>query len=132
MKPGMHEGQSATVRTKVTSDMFAQFEGEVVHETFSTVSLVYYMEWASRQIILPYLEDEEEGMGGAVAVKHVNPAPEGTQVQITATVTALKRNVVVTEVKAESDGKIIGTGEVKQIILPKVKIKEMLQIENKV
>ncbi|GGD00949.1 hypothetical protein GCM10007216_34600 [Thalassobacillus devorans] len=132
MKPGMHEGQSATVRTKVTNDMFAQFEGEVVHETFSTVSLVYYMEWASRQIILPYLEDEEEGMGGAVTVKHVNPAPKGAQVQITATVTALKRNVVVTDVKAESDGKTIGTGEVKQVILPKVKIKKMLQIENKV
>lgn len=131
MKKGMREGQSAAVQTEVTSDMFAQFGGEVVHPTFSTVSLVYYMEWASRKIILPYLEDSEEGMGGAVSVKHVSPAPEGVTIDITATVTAIKRNIVVTEVVAESDGNIIGTGEVKQVILPKVKIREMLRVENK-
>ncbi|MFG6116590.1 thioesterase family protein [Halobacillus sp. MO56] len=131
MKAGMREGQSAAVQTEVTSEMFAQFGGEVVHPTFSTVSLVYYMEWASRKIILPYLEDSEEGMGGAVSVKHVSPAPEGVTIDITATVTAIKRNIVVTEVVAESDGNIIGTGEVKQVILPKVKIREMLRVENK-
>lgn len=131
MKPGMREGQSAAIQTEVASEMFAQFGGEVVHPTFSTVSLVYYMEWASRKIILPYLEDSEEGMGGAVSVKHVSPAPEGVTIDITATVTAIKRNIVVTEVVAESDGNIIGTGEVKQVILPKVKIREILRVENK-
>ncbi|WP_028785136.1 thioesterase family protein [Thalassobacillus devorans] len=129
MKPGMREGQTASVQTKVTDEMFAQFGGEVVHPTFSTVSLVYYMEWASRKIILPYLEDSEEGMGGAISVKHVSPAPEGVTIDITATVTAIKKNIVVTEVVAENEGNIIGKGEVRQVILPKVKIREMLQVE---
>ncbi|HWO96993.1 MAG TPA: thioesterase, partial [Bacillus sp. (in: firmicutes)] len=73
MKKGMQVGDSAFVTAKVTSEMFAQFDGEVVHPAYSTVSMVYHMEWAARKIILPYLEDDEEGMGAAVSVKHIAP-----------------------------------------------------------
>ncbi|MBM7554293.1 thioesterase family protein [Thalassobacillus pellis] len=126
MKEGMEKGQTQTMTIEVTSEMFAQFGGDVVHRTFSTVSMVYYMEWVSRKIILPYLENNEEGMGGAVTVKHVNPAPEGAHITITATLTEKKRNVVITKVEAVMEELLIGTGEVKQVILPKAKIKEML------
>jgi fluoroacetyl-CoA thioesterase len=123
MKPGMSVGQTASITATVTPDMFAQFEGEVVHPVYSTVSMVYHMEWASRKIILPYLEEDEEGMGGAVSMKHIAPSGEGTVVTVTATLSELRSNVVMTKVEARNEAGIIGTGEVKQVILPKEKIR---------
>ncbi|TXK89548.1 thioesterase [Parageobacillus sp. SY1] len=115
------------VEAVVTPDMFAQFEGNVVHPAYSTVSMVYHMEWASRKIILPYLEEHEEGMGVAVSVKHIAPTTEGSTVTVTATVTEIRDNVVVTKVEAKNEMQVIGIGEVKQVILPKQKIAQMLQ-----
>ncbi|MBM7643856.1 putative thioesterase [Scopulibacillus daqui] len=119
MKPGMKIGQTATVKATVTPDMFAQFEGKVVHRALSTVSMVYYMEWAARQIILPYLEEHEEGIGGAVSVKHVAPTTEGDEISATATLTGLKGKAVITAVEVYNTKELIGRGEVTQFILNK-------------
>ncbi|TYS15029.1 thioesterase [Rossellomorea vietnamensis] len=125
MKNGMMVGQTASVTAKVTPEMFAQFEGVIVHPVYSTVSMVYHMEWASRKIILPFLEEDEEGMGGAVSMKHIAPSQEGTTVTVTATLTDLRANVVITKVEARNENGLIGIGEVKQVILPKQKIEMM-------
>lgn len=130
MKPGMEIGQQAVVHATVTPDMFAQFEGHVVHPAYSTVSMVYHMEWASRKIILPYLEEHEEGIGGAVSVRHLAPTPEGSKVTITATLTEWEDNIVMTKVEASNEKELIGIGEVKQVILPKKKIQQMLETKS--
>ncbi|WP_062352434.1 thioesterase family protein [Bacillus kwashiorkori] len=126
MKPGMEIGQIATISFRVTEDMYAQFEGNVVHPAYSTVSMVYHMEWASRQIILPYLEEHEEGMGASVSVKHIAPTTAGTDVTVKAIITKLKKNLVITEVEAFNEKGLIGKGEVVQVILPKQEIREKL------
>ncbi len=126
MKPGLTEGLSATMNVKVTSEMFAQFDGKVVHPAYSTVTMIYHMEWVSRQIILPYLEEYEEGMGGSVCAKHLFPSREGTNLTITAVVFKLLKNTVFTEVTIKSNDKLIGIGEVKQIILSKNRIASLL------
>lgn len=126
MKPGMEIGQTATITAWVTSDMYAQFEGEVVHPAYSTVSMVYHMEWAARQIILPYLEEDEEGIGGAVSVRHRAPTTAGEKIQVTATLTELKGRAVVTTVEVRNSKEIAGTGEVTQFILPKDQIEKKL------
>ncbi|MFD1737208.1 thioesterase family protein [Bacillus salitolerans] len=127
MKPGIQIGDSISMAITVTSDMFAKFDGVLVHPAYSTVSMVYHMEWVSRQIILPYLEDHEEGMGSAVSVKHIAPSIEGANLMITATVTAYESNFVLTRTDVKHGSKLVGLGEVKQVILPKVKINELLQ-----
>ncbi|RDU35800.1 thioesterase [Neobacillus piezotolerans] len=127
MKPGMRVGQEETIQFTVTKEMFAEFGGHVVHPAYSTAWMVYHMEWASRNIILPYLEDKEEGMGAAVTVKHLAPALEGDAIIVTASLTSMEGNAVVTEVKAYGPEGLIGIGEVKQVILPKLKISSMLK-----
>ncbi|MCM2533645.1 thioesterase [Neobacillus pocheonensis] len=127
MKSGMQVGDTAAVIAVVTPEMFARFEGKVVHPAYSTVSMVYHMEWASRKIILPYLEDEEEGIGGAVSVKHIAPTAEGSIVTVTATVTDIQNNVIVTKVEVRNEEMVIGEGEVKQVILPKREIETKLR-----
>jgi fluoroacetyl-CoA thioesterase len=131
MKPGMKVGETAVVQAVVTPDMFAQFEGKVVHPAYSTVSMVYHMEWASRKIILPYLEEDEEGIGAAVSVKHIAPTTEGSTVTVTATLTEFRDNVVMTKVEAKNEAQLIGVGEVKQVILSKEKIKQLFQLGKK-
>ncbi|WP_442593564.1 thioesterase family protein [Neobacillus sp. D3-1R] len=127
MKPGLEIGQTATIQTKVTPDMFAQFDGKVVHPAYSTVSMIYHMEWASREIILPFLEEHEEGMGGAVSAKHISPSIAGDELTITAELIRYDANIVITEVSVFQDTNLVGIGEVKQVILPKQKIAEMLK-----
>lgn len=126
MKPGMEVGQKASITATVTPEMFAQFEGNVVHPAYSTVSMVYHMEWAARQIILPYLEDLEEGIGGAVTAKHLAPTPAGEQITVTATLTELKGKSVITDVEVYNSKSLVGKGEVTQFILPKKDIEGKL------
>ncbi|HLR01300.1 MAG TPA: thioesterase [Virgibacillus sp.] len=124
MKQGMDIGRQETIEVRVTEAMFARFEGEVVHPVYSTVAMVYHMEWVSRKIILPFLEEHEEGMGGAVTLKHVSPSPLGSTVTLTATLIGYEGTKVMTDVKAYNDAGLIGKGEVTQIILPKEVIAE--------
>ncbi|WP_053366670.1 thioesterase family protein [Bacillus sp. FJAT-27245] len=127
MKPGMRIGQEETIQFTVTKEMFAEFGGQVVHPAYSTAWMVYHMEWASRKLILHFLEDTEEGMGAEVTVKHLAPGLEGEAVTVTATLTSIEGNAIVAEVKAYGPDGLIGTGEVKQKILPKVKISSILK-----
>lgn len=126
MKPGLKEGAKKSLKIKVTPSMFAQFEGTVVHPVYSTATMVYHMEWVSRQIILPFLEKEEEGMGAEVSVKHLSPAAEGTELVLEANVISVNRNTILTEVTAKAGERLVGTGEIKQAVLPKSKINRII------
>ncbi|WP_409270182.1 thioesterase family protein [Neobacillus sp. SCS-31] len=127
MKPGMRIGQEETIQFTVTKEMFAEFGGQVVHPAYSTAWMVYHMEWASRKIILPFLEVNEEGMGAEVTVKHIAPGLEGDAITVTASLSSMEGNTVVTEVKAYGPDGLIGIGDVKQKILPKMKISSILK-----
>ncbi|WP_404346488.1 thioesterase [Sutcliffiella horikoshii] len=126
MKPELTLGTKHSIQITVTNEMFAQFEGELVHPVYSTAMMVYHMEWVSRQIILRVLEETEEGMGAEVKVKHLAPAKEGTILTLEATVVGLKKNFIITKVLIFSEDRVVGEGEVTQVILQKSKIKSMI------
>ncbi|WP_165999745.1 thioesterase [Bacillus sp. Cs-700] len=127
MKQGISVGQSAVIHVEVTPDMYAQFEGEIIHQAYSTVSMVYHMEWAARQLILPYLEDDEEGIGGGVEVKHMGSACEGQSLTIRAVIITLTHKSVISRIDVKKGRELIGTGKVIQFILPKKVIDEKLE-----
>ena len=127
MKEGLYVGYKETMTFTVTEEMFAQFGGEVVHPTYSTATMVYHMEWVSRKIILPFLEEGEEGMGASVNVKHLAPSPLGTTVRAEAVVTKIKTRSITTSVVLTNEKGKIGEGEVKQALMPKSYIEEQIR-----
>jgi fluoroacetyl-CoA thioesterase len=127
MKPGLTPGYQEKITMTVSKQMLASCGGEMVHPTLSTVTMVYYMEWVGRKLILPYLEEWEEGVGASISVKHRAPAPIGKQVTFVATATKVKRNTVVCEVVAKHDRAVIGEAEFVQVILPKEKIQANIE-----
>lgn len=127
MKPGLQPGRRETMSITVTEDMTASFGGEMVHPVLSTVMMVYYMEWVGRKVILPFLEEGEEGVGGSISVEHRSPAPIGKRVTFTAEALEVKPNKVVCRVTAEHDKAVVGEGTFTQVILPVERIHERIE-----
>lgn len=127
MNYGLELGRQERIEIVVTESMFASFEGEVVHPVYSTVAMTYHMEWVSRKIILPFLEEHEEGMGASVQLKHIAASPVGSVVVLTASIIELWDNFVKTKVIAENQLGIVGKGEVVQVILSKKTIAKKLR-----
>lgn len=129
MKPGLQVGQFAEYELVVSPDMVAAFEGQVVHNLYSTASLVKHLELAARKTIIPYLEKHEEGMGYHVEVHHLMFTPTGMKVKLRATVSAIRDNKIECEVEASTWRGKIARGTVVQSIVQKAwleqKIREM-------
>ncbi|MGE5702636.1 MAG: thioesterase family protein [Clostridia bacterium] len=122
MKQGLQPGATHSFVITVKEEMRPAFEGQVVHDVMSTVSMVHYMEWAGRQIILSYLEEDEEGVGFAIDAKHVGMAVVGQQVRFQATCTQVTSKRVVCDVIASTDENMVGQATFTQVILPKAEI----------
>ncbi|SMO92267.1 thioesterase family protein [Melghirimyces algeriensis] len=127
MKPGLVPGLQETMRVTVTEEMTASFGGQEIHPTLSTVTMVYYMEWVGRKVILPFFEEEEEGVGGEISVKHRAPAPVGKDVLFTAEVTKVQVPHVVCRVEARHNRAVVGEGRFVQAILPKKNIRNRIE-----
>lgn len=118
MKPGLTVGHTYEFSVQVEKEMQAQFGGRVIHPLYSTAAMIAHMEWASRQHILPYLEEGEEGVGHHVDVKHLAPTPVGATVTIRSTVEEITAKRVVSHVEAWYDQTQIGAGQFEQALVP--------------
>jgi fluoroacetyl-CoA thioesterase len=125
VKLGLAVGTEATVEDVVTSEMRPAFGGQVVHPVYGTSAMVYHMEWAARRVILPYLEDDEEGVGTGVMVRHLHPAPVGAIISARATCTRFEQNIVVCSVQVWQGEQLLGDGEVEQRILSRASLHDM-------
>ncbi|MCY0888608.1 MAG: thioesterase family protein [Alicyclobacillaceae bacterium] len=127
MKPGLEPGYREQLEMEVTVEMCPQFDGETVHQTMSTVSMIYHMEWVARKVILPFLEDGEEGIGAELNVRHSAPAPVGKKVTFIAEVTHNDGSLVICDVRAVHDKAVVGAGSFTQAILPRQKIVDRIE-----
>ena len=116
-------GQRYQFSVTVTEAMQAAFEDNVVHALYGSAAMLTHMEWASRQLLLPALEPGEEGVGADMHIKHLAPAPIGTQVTVEAIITglhpsAVKAQRVVTDCSTWDGDRCLGRGTIVQAILP--------------
>ena len=128
MRP-IPDGYEARLAFLVTEAMTVDFEelGRV-HPVYATYWLCKHMEEAGRKIILPFLEDGEEGIGSAVSVRHLAPAVGGQRIEVVAVHVGTAGNRVTVRCRATTAaGVLIGAGETEQTILPRKRIEELIR-----
>ena len=117
-------GYEARLDVVVTEEMTVDFaELGRVHPVYATYWLCKHMEEAGRKIILPFLEEWEEGIGSAVSARHLAPAVAGERITVVARHVATDANRVHVSCRATSAaGELIGQGSTEQVILPRDRI----------
>jgi predicted thioesterase len=124
----------ATFETIVTDEMTVDFEHpddpqlSKLHPVYATYWMAKHMELAGRKIILPFLEEGEEGIGSKVSVDHLASALPGMKVRILAEHTHTEGNRIYARCAAWNElGDLIGEGQTEQVILPKAKLLRIFQ-----
>ena len=127
MKPSLKVGNTAEVTAQVTEAMCPAFEGDVVHDVYSTWSMAYHMELAARMVLAPHLEEHEEGIGSHLSIDHVAPTPVGHTVRVVAEATEVDDTTVICDVTAYDGERTVGRGRQVQRVLPKSKLKALIE-----
>ena len=127
MKPSLQIGNTAEVAITVTPEMCPAFDSVIVHHVYSTWSMAHHMELAARKVLAPHLQDHEEGIGSHLSIDHVAPAPLGHDVRIVATATEIGPTTLVCDVIAYDGERVVGRGKQVQRILPKTKLKALIE-----
>ncbi|MBB5233794.1 thioesterase family protein [Deinococcus budaensis] len=119
-------GFTQTLTVLVTDEMTVKF-GELgaVHPVYATYWLARHFEEAGRKIILPFLEEGEDGIGTSVEVTHTASALPGMTVTVTATFERMDGRRILCALRAVSElGDEIGHGTTTQMSLPQARIDE--------
>ena len=127
MKPGFKVGIKVDLPATVKPSMKPHLEGLVTHRLYATWAMVYHMETASRMLLAPYLETNEEAVGAGVLVKHLKPAPVGAPLHIICTLVRVRGPRVYTRVHVYSRNRRIGEGSVAQVVLSRSRFAKILR-----
>ena len=126
MKQTMKVGNTATISFHVDEGMQPVFEGKTIHPVCSTWDLAHQFELASRHVLVPHLEPNEEGIGSRVSIDHKRPATLASTVEVTATVTKTTESEVVCSIEATIGDRIVATGEQIQRVFSKERIAQII------
>ena len=129
IEAGRTAHHSIVVTTALTVDFEVVGDDRLgpLHPVYATYWMAKHMELVSRKIILPYLGDDEEGIGFRVEVDHLASALPGMRVDIDAVFDRQVGNRVHVNCRATSElGDVIGVGATVQVILPQAKLDRII------
>ena len=116
-------GERAVLEVLVTPAMTVKFAelGELhpaeLHPVYATYELARHFEEVGRKLLLPHLEDSEDGLGTEVRVRHLRSALPGMRVTLTATVQSVEDRRLTVAVEAVSElGEVVATGSTEQYV----------------
>ncbi len=111
-------GEQAVLEVLVTPAMTVKF-GELgeLHPVYATYELARHFEEVGRKLLLPHLEDGEDGLGTALSVRHLRSALPGMRVTLSATVQCVEGRRLTIGIEAVSElGEVVATGSTEQYI----------------
>ena len=111
----------------VRQEDVAAFESGTVHQLYATFAIARDAEWSSRLFVLEMKEENEEGIGTFVNVKHLSPCLIDETVLFEATIDELKGNEVNCSFTAKVGERLIAEGSTGQKILLKEKIEKIVE-----
>jgi fluoroacetyl-CoA thioesterase len=115
-----------SMRLVVTGEMTARFFGCEIHPLYATFAVVEHCEYASRQVIRPFLAPDQDAVGSAVQITHRSGVPVGALVTITARLVEVDGGRIVCAVEVRSDDRVVADGTVEQRVMPKEKLQRMI------
>ena len=125
MRDGLIPGTTGEVEARVTEAMVADFEElGLVHPVYATWMMVKHMEEASRKVILPFLEEDEDAVGHAVQVVHLAPTPVGMRVRVRAILERVDGRRIHCRTEAANERERIGEGTTIQILVSRHALQE--------
>jgi predicted thioesterase len=125
MRDGLVPGTAGEVEITVTEAMVARFEElGLIHPVYATWTMVKHMEEASRKVILPFLEEDEDAVGHAVQVVHLAPTPVGMRVRVRATLDRIDGRRIHCRTEAANERERIGEGTTIQILVSRRTLRE--------
>lgn len=127
MKPGLRLGMTVDLPARVEKHMKPHLEGLVRHPLYATWAMVYHMETAARMLLAPYLDANEEAVGGAVLVKHLRPARIGAPLHVVARLVKVKGARIFARTEVHSRGRKIGEGSVLQVVMSRSRFAKLIQ-----
>ena len=97
-------------------------------DLYATYSMAKHMEEAGRKILLPFLDEHEDGVGRVVSVTHLAPAAPGTRVHVDARYERTEGNRIYAVCTATTEsGNLLGQGKTEQVVLPRARIEALLE-----
>jgi len=127
LKPGLRVGITVDIPARVERNMKPHLEGLVRHPLYATWAMVYHMETAARMLLAPYLQAEEEAVGGAVLVKHLRPARVGAPLHIFAKLVRIRGSRIFARTEVHSRGRKIGEGSVLQVVMTRARFAKLIK-----
>jgi len=110
MKSKPKVGTTGEVRFTVERQHAIDFADEQMPAVLSTPWLIWFLEHAARQSVLPILEADESTVGTHVDVHHLAPTPLGQQVTCQARIVHTDGAVVSLQLEARDEHELIARG----------------------
>jgi len=119
---------------RVTENDLPAFAGDprsagkkALHPVYSSYALARDAEWTCRLFVLDMLEEDEEGIGTAIALKHLSPALPGSEVRFEAEIESIEGNRIRCRFTARVDERLIARGTQEQAIVKKERLARLFQ-----
>ncbi len=125
MKETLANGVTLTRRLTVDKDSTIDFMGDDLR-VYATPALVRDVEHACRDMILDHLDDGEDSVGTRVEIDHMAATLPGMWVDITTTVTDVKKRMVTMTFEVHDQIEQIGRGNHTRFVIDKAKTGERL------
>lgn len=120
-------GDTKVYRSVVKSDDVASFQGQTVHEVCSTFALAREVEWTTRQFVLEMKEENEEGIGTFLQIRHEGPAFVGEEIIFRGIFEAMHGNELICSFEARVGDRVVARGKTGQKILTLEKIRSIFR-----
>lgn len=118
-------GDTKVYRSVVKSDDVASFQGQTVHEVCSTFALAREVEWTTRQFVLEMKEENEEGIGTFLQIRHEGPAFVGEEIIFRGIFEGMHGNELICSFEARVGDRVVARGKTGQKILTLEKIRSI-------
>ena len=121
MKEGLRIGLVGEERQTVERAHLIGFMGSEVPGVLATSWLVWFMEHAARNAILPYMDEDEDSVGTEIQIQHSAPTPEGLDVVCTARVIRIDGRLITFSIEARDNREQIGRALHKRAVVQRAR-----------